>query len=224
MPFTENLCSHVNETVDEKEGCVVCMDCGLVLDDKIFDTSFTTSAYMQDMDAEKNNEEKKEVKELLEKMNLPDSFACFILQKVPKSSTKKYTSKKLSYITYKTLNELGNPVSIKDISAVSGISNKVFTKMQEKSDTIILEPKHIVEKYCKILGLNYKQYTVIKEKLHMLHMISGHNPLTIIASLIYLYSKENNLKHSMKTVANIVGISCVSIQRYLKKNELSYRT
>jgi response regulator of citrate/malate metabolism len=62
---------------------------------------------------------------------------------------------------------------------------------------------------------DFKTFTLIKEKLPTNN--TGHNPLTIIASTIYIFCKENNLKYSMKEIAKTIGISPVSIQRYIKK-------
>jgi transcription initiation factor TFIIIB Brf1 subunit/transcription initiation factor TFIIB len=158
-----------------------------------------------------------EIKELLERLNLPQIFAHDIYENLMKLSPKNNskTKKLIPYFVYKTLNEIGCPVSIKDISSVSGISENDLYDMQQ-SETLVLNPHALLEKYCKLLGLSdFKIYSVIKEKMPIID--TGHNPLTIIASLIYKYCKENNLKYSMKEIASTVGISSVSIQRYIKK-------
>ena len=122
----------------------------------------------------------------------------------------------IPYFVYKTLSEIGFPVSIKDISAVSGISENDIYSMQESEQSLILNPFSLLEKYCKLLGLSdYKTYSVIKENLPTID--TGHNPLTVIASTIYKYCKENSIKYSMKQIASTIGISSVSIQRYIKK-------
>ena len=72
-----------------------------------------------------------------------------------------------------------------------------------------------------MLNLNYKDYTVIKENILKVP-VSGHNPLTVIGTFIYKYSKENRKKLSMKKISTVLQISPISIQRYLK-NELSCR-
>ena len=105
---------------------------------------------------------------------------------------------------------------MKEVSAVSGFTNSDIYKHQENNNVIILKPELMLEKYCKILDLNFTAYSVIKEKMLSVSM-SGHSPLTIIGSNIYLYTKNNNLKIPMKKIAKTINISCISIQRYLKK-------
>ena len=204
-------CQHINEIIDEREGTIICYDCGLVLSNYFFAQSqpqhsfFTPSSILE------------EIKELLERLNLPQIFSHDIYENLLKSSAKtnSKTKKLIPYFVYKTLNEIGCPVSIKDISSVSGISENDLYDMQQ-SETLVLNPHALLEKYCKLLGLSdFKIYSVIKEKMPTIN--TGHNPLTIIASLIYKYCKENNLKYSMKEIASTVGISSVSIQRYIKK-------
>jgi transcription initiation factor TFIIIB Brf1 subunit/transcription initiation factor TFIIB len=199
----------MNEVVDEREGTVICTDCGLVLSHYFMpqtNNSFCGGTFMVE-----------EIKEVLERLNFPQCFCDDIYTNI-KSSKKENTRKKflVPYFVYKTLNELGFPVSIKDISAVTGVSENDIYSMQESEQSLILSPFSLLEKYCKLLGLNdFKTYSVIKETLPSTE--TGHNPLTIIASTIYKYCKENGLKFSMKQIASTVGISSVSIQRYIKK-------
>ena len=199
----------MNEVVDEREGTVVCVDCGLVLSQYYVsqaNTNFCGGNFMVE-----------EIKEVLERLNLPQFFSEDIFNKI-KLSKKENTKKKslVPYFVYKTLNELGFPVSIKDISAVSGVSENDIYNMQESEKSLILSPFSLLEKYCKLLGLNdFKTYSLIKETLPTTD--TGHNPLTVIASTIYKYCKKTGLKYSMKQIASTVGISSVSIQRYIKK-------
>lgn len=199
----------MNEVVDEREGDVVCMDCGLVLSQYYVtqaNTSFSGGNFLVE-----------EIKEFLERLHFPQMFSEDVLRNI-KLAKKENTKKRslVPYFVYKTLNELGFPISIKDISAVSGVSENDIYNIQESNQSLTLSPYALLEKYCKLLGLNdFKTYSVIKETLPTTD--TGHNPLTVIASTIYKHCKENGLKYSMKQIASTVGISSVSIQRYIKK-------
>ena len=210
MSNQENICGHLNEIIDDREGTIICIDCGLVLSDNLYQENTKFSLF--------NNEDNdlNQIKEFLERLNLPLSFSCQIFENYKQIVKKRKNHKNLlSYTIYQTLNEIGYPISIKDISAVTGVSENLIYDMQNNAQSIILEPNSQLEKYCKILGLDFKSYSVIKELLPQIS--TGHNPLTVIASNIYKYCKENNLKYSMKDIASTVGISPISIQRYLKK-------
>jgi transcription initiation factor TFIIIB Brf1 subunit/transcription initiation factor TFIIB len=213
MSHPENICSHLNNVIDEREGSVVCTDCGLVLEDKFF-KFYDSDLFSQDCGEDTSL--KNEVKEILSKLQLPDVYCSSIIQNFKKDLVEKKNKKELlAYVVYKTLNENNIPVSIKDISAISGFSDINIYDRQESNKTIILQPCDLLEKYCRYLNLDYKTYSVIKNNLPIQNL-SGHNPLTIIAASIYSHCKQNNIKISMKKVASTVKISCVSIQRYLK--------
>lgn len=210
MSFTTNCCKHLNEITDEREGIIVCTDCGLVLENYFcLQPHMKFSGFSNEME---------EIKEFLERLNLPHSFAEDIYSNLQTRLNNGKFKKNciIPYCVYKTLSEIGFPVSIKDISSVSGVSENFLYDMQESEKSVVLDPHSLLEKYCKLLGLNdFKTYSVIKEKLPTVD--TGHNPLTIIASTIYKYCKENKLKYSMKHIASTIGISSVSIQRYIKQ-------
>ena len=196
---------HTNKVTDEREGQIVCVDCGLVLTDKIF------LEYNQFSNDEHNNLSNK-VKDILEKLNLPYCFVSDIVRKYLSLQHKKFL---LEYVVYLTLHESGFPISIKDISSVTGISHSRIYDLQENDQSICLRPQDLLEKYCTLLQLDYKTYSLIKKEL-IPEIQTGHNPLTVIAATIYTFSKKNKLKLSMKQIANVVKISSVSIQRYIK--------
>ena len=210
MPYPENLCTHFNSVIDEKEGSVICTDCGLVIEDKLF-------KFYEPCQKEKKSFLEEEVNEILSKLGLPDVFTKTILRNLENEEENRRKKKGfLEYVIYKTLNDNSVPISIKELSGISGISDIDIYNMQEDNKSVILKPCELLEKYCSYLGLNYKTYSLIKKELPSQN-ISGHNPLTITAATIYQYCKKNNIKLSMKKIANTVRISCVSIQRYLKQ-------
>ena len=211
MSNHENFCKHINIISDEHEGSIICIDCGLVISDNLY---VENCFKFQASDVTCNDIE--EIKELLESLNFSTSFALDIYKNVQKGlELKKVKRYLIPFSVYQTLNEMGYPISIKDIVSVSGISENYIYDMQNNEDSIILNHMLLLEKYCTLLGFDFKTYSVIKELLPNLN--TGHNPLTVIASTIYKYCKENKLKYSMKYIASIVGISSVSIQRFLKR-------
>jgi transcription initiation factor TFIIIB Brf1 subunit/transcription initiation factor TFIIB len=216
MPYPEDMCAHINSVIDEREGSIVCTSCGLVLDEKIFNFNNSNLSYQEDG---QNVCFKNEVKEILSKLQLPEVYTNRILENFKNEISQKRNKKELlPYVIYKTLNENGIPISIKDISSTSGFTDISIYDMQESNKSLIVQPEDLLEKYCSYLGFDYKTYTLVKKLLPQQN-ISGHNPLTIIAATIYKYCKLNNIKISMKKISLTVKISCVSIQRYLKNND-----
>lgn len=206
MPHSEHLCPHINQLTDEREGTIVCTTCGLVLEDKLFIASNNN----KDTDATTITQK---INDILDKLNFPKYFTVDILKKYLNSEPKKYL---LEYSIYLTLYESGFPISIKDIANVTGISDSKIYSLQANDQSINLRPEDLLEKYCVLLELNYNTYSLIKKELPS-SIQTGHNPLTVIASTIYLYCKNNKIKLSMKQIASVINISTVSIQRYIKK-------
>ena len=217
MPFNEHLCPHTNEIIDEHEGSIVCTNCGLVLS-SVFKNYVNNFQFENKQKHQLNN--LTNIDELLQKLNKPTGFSDKIynnlssMENINKKENKKNKKELLPYAVYSTLNELKSPISIKDISAVSGFNDSKIYKMQQNNTSIFLQPEDLLEKFTKLLNFDYKTYTVIKEDLPKNK--TGHNPLTIVGTIIYLYCKRNKLKYSIKKIATLVGTSPISIQRYLK--------
>lgn len=197
MADESNTCKHLNVVIDEHEGIYICTDCAHVISnyfihDRIVNTEFQTS--------EKNNE----TLEILARLNLPDSFKDFI------SKQNESLVNNASNIYIKT-NEKNSVVTLKEMSSITGIKPQKLAKNM----TNVINKELLLEKYCTLLDLDFKSSTVIKEN-YLSKEISGHNPLTVVASAIYIYSKKEKKKLSMKKISDVFGISPISIQRYLK--------
>ena len=80
-------------------------------------------------------------------MNMPESYSHKIMEK------NKNSKKSIPYMIYKTLNQDGCPISIRDVSAVSGMTDSKIYKDQETDVVIISRPELMLEKYCKFFGL-----------------------------------------------------------------------
>ena len=214
-----NSCNHKNEIISQRDGDIVCLDCGLVID------KYYVESYKIDKTDIVNNFEKNFVLEMLERLNVPKSFSHYVFKNIFNSKIKRKSESLLSGIIYNTLVELKVPFSMKDISGVTGISTKEIFKEEKKNkdlkNVVIIDLFEILERACSKLNLNYKDYTLIKEAINKTN--SGFNPSTVIAAHIYLYCKEKNIKILLKDISSVTGISCMSIKRYIKKNVNSQR-
>lgn len=204
MSCENNPCKHINQIIDVHEGSYICTDCSQVISNYFYEESY----HKQD-----NNlfPLQNETSEILSRLNLPDSFQDYIVENQNPICNNTNSIVNATNI-YLTTNTNKSVVTLKEISAITGIHSKKIAK----NKTNIIDKYLLLEKYCTLLNLNYKTYTVIKEKLKN-YQISGHNPLTVVASAIYKHSKDNKLKLSMKKISDCFGISSISIQRYLKK-------
>lgn len=202
-------CEHKYPVIDEHEGITVCCDCGIVLENELFmaytQQDNTTNTTSHDS---KHNKINNDALELLNRLNLPED----ILKQLPQ------TEQNINNL-YDVINKHA-VVTTKEFCAASGIKNKKLVKMNQNRiiDTNILL---LLEKYCKLLNLHYRDYTLIKANLEK-RPESGHPPLTIIGYYIFQYCKTKRIKISMKQICSVLAISVISIQRY-RKHELSCR-
>lgn len=198
-------CEHLNQVNDDHEGILVCTDCGLILHDQIFLVDYK----------EPKNEMSNEIDcfylEYINRLNLPEKH----LKNIQQNEYKKNISEVAGHL-YKIINETSS-ITLKEIVSVTGVNEKKLS-MLTKGTVSIVDKKKLLDKYCSQLELNFKQYTVIKEKLKQT-VLTGHNPLTIIASCIFEYIKEEKIKISLKKICQTVGISCISVQRFLKNRK-----
>lgn len=196
-----NTCNHSEEIIDVHEGSVVCVGCGLVKENYYYQEHIPQNPEKQNNFLVVDN--------FLDKFNFTEYFADNINKKLAKSSNKNI--KKIASEIYKTANENNSCLPLKSIMNVSGLkTNQIMS-----NDIHIFNVEEILEKYTKILNLDFKTYTVIKEKI-MSSKDNGFQPLSIIGGFIYLHCQEANKKISMKKIASTLGISPISIQRFVK--------
>lgn len=191
-------CLHINQVSDLHEGTMICTDCGLVLD----------QIFLNDVLDEKEIIEKKQncmYKEMLNRLNISIS---------KDDDCEKTNVTEIACKIYQNIN-CESAITLREVTSVTGVSSKALNNATKGSVTIV-DKEILLDKYCCKLGIGFKHYTLIKELLQKQN-ISGHNPITIISSCIYLYCREKKLKISMKKISEITGISCISIQRYIKK-------
>jgi transcription initiation factor TFIIIB Brf1 subunit/transcription initiation factor TFIIB len=214
-------CQHEIDIIDPHEGTIICTNCGLVKDlyfqenNKSFETPITGDLLGQ-------------VENILEQLHLPQQFSNAIKNNLyPLSSSKKffkpkcktYNIKKVASTIYQTVNKENSTILLKDILNLS----KLTSSQIKTQDVSIVNLEYVIEKYTKRFNLSFNNNTVIKEEI-LKYNNTGFQPLTIIGGIIYRHLIKLNLRKSMKEVAKILGISTISIQRFLKyQNEISSR-
>lgn len=215
-----DMCFHQNEIITESG--YVCRDCGFCKDSfyespkNESQTPFTENDLL-------SNEVISQIKETLERLNLPIYLHKFVSKSILKNkNNQKLTPALVAHHVYKTLSDFSIPFSLKNICSVTGVSKNKISKEQKKSSEssiIFIKTGDLLDRYCGQLSLDFKKSTLIKEKIPQID--GGYNPSTIVSAYIYLFCRANKIKITLKQISNVTGISCMSIQRYLKKNELS---
>jgi transcription initiation factor TFIIIB Brf1 subunit/transcription initiation factor TFIIB len=222
-----NSCSHKKQLVDYREGCVVCEECGLVTEAVFENENYLPDKY-DDEHCGLTKKESEYIREMLERLNLPSANFPHIAEKIlqKKNRGESVSEATMTHCFYLSLADMNIPFSVNDISSITGIKHSRISKDKNCKDSniVIIKSEDILERACSKLNLNFKQYTLIKENISKTKSINGFNPSTVISAHIYFFCKQNNINITLKRVCSITGISCMSILRYMKKNELSSRT
>lgn len=194
-------CLHLNNVIDEHEGTVVCPDCAHVIDTYLYhDTRVCENPI--------NTQVEKDALEILQRLNLPEEIL------------KHSNDIKNIANLYNAIN-LRSVVTIKEFCAASGLTEKFIVKAN-KEKVCKTSMDILVDKYCNIFDLSFKDCTLIKETISN-KPYSGHPPLTILAYEIFKYIRDiKKIKITVKKICKEIGISPISVQRY-KKYVLSHR-
>jgi len=192
-----NNCKHDNKITDFHEGTIVCLDCSFVIEDQVF--------ICNDKPEQNNIASDNDFKEILTRLHC--SYEILKSENITKVSD-----------LYNKVNKT-NSVTLKQFCAVTGLDTKAVVK-NNKQTVCVQNLNDMLEKFCKLFDLSYKNYTVIKEIINS-KPYSGHPPLTVIGYHIYNFIKTvQKKKITIKEICNTLGISSISIQRY-RKYELS---
>jgi transcription initiation factor TFIIIB Brf1 subunit/transcription initiation factor TFIIB len=200
-------CEHLYPVIDEHEGTSVCCDCGLVIEKEMFLNNWTeTDSKVTSVEELLEKNKKNDALEVLSRLNLPTN----ILDQL--TNENQNVDNLYDAINKKTA------VTSKEFCAATGMSAKKLVKLNQHK-ILNTNLSILLEKYCKLLNLSYRDYTLIKALIDK-KPTSGHPPLTIIGYYILVYCRENKIKKYMKDICSTLSISTISIQRY-RKYELS---
>ena len=248
-----NLCengNHENQIEDEREGNVVCTDCGLILG-PIYQYSIVNNdkKYVP----HQNNKDKHIVTSILEDKKILNNLEretielntlCNKLQLYSVTKTQIFDKweiikkwvfdnkikdrKKLHFkkglivmVIYQTLIELDIPRPMSHLCQDAGIMPKYvwyWIKLYQKNlndehKSTILKPTSMSEYFLKPLNLSYKEIQEINKLIESNDVLT-YAPKTLITSCAYMFlRKENKKEYSVKKLANLLGVSVMSIYR-----------
>ena len=85
-----------------------------------------------------------------------------------------------------------------------------------------LTPSQILSTYYTYLDFDYTDLQKMKKMIESAKIKKDFAPTTIAGGTICLYSQENNKKYNVKTIADLICTSPMSIYRYvnsIKRNK-----
>ena len=164
------------------------------------------------------------VKNVADKMHIENDFLIDKVMKLYSEFKSSHILDKnglLMYLFYKTCKDFDYPRSLREISAHSGVSEKRMNRIDKftRSQDAPIDAYQILTAHYIFLDLSYSQ---LKDMFQMIDLIENDNyhPITIAATVSYIYLRKHNKKSSMKHIADLFKISPMSIHRcvnYIKR-------
>ena len=248
-------CEHTSTIDDDRQGDVVCLDCGLVLDKIYRYESFSSlcsplteeysslnkdSCNKSPLNIQKNkylNEDTALLITLCDRLHLNDKIRSSILDEWKKikdwllSSKKKYETDFKALVVmaiYEGLIKEKVPRPISHLCQDVGIQPKsvwIWIKLYKEDARKISSYKpgvfntvDMLEYFLQPLNLNFKELQAVKKKVIFHQNCTSFAPRTLAGACVYVFLKETTIKNiSMKDIANILGISVMSLYRCYKR-------
>lgn len=215
-------CNHENLVTDEREGTVVCINCGLVIEDRIFLSRNLINEEIENKNeiyellfdfAERFHIVKKNIDEIIDRYQM-------VNEKIELKFYKK--EEVLVFCIYENLNK--NNISLLLEQILIFFPNVRNEKKVYEIETLLSSdcPKLIVEdslihRCLSYLDFSFKQKQEIVKIFEKVKYKVDFSPKTIIGSIIYMFCKCNKLKIQLKNICNVCEISQSSVNRALKR-------
>ena len=235
-----NDCSHANTIDDHRTGDVLCIQCGLVLQERIAFESPTKFGV-----SEKSNQKLATdiavnsyhlmLINFCFNAGLPLKLACTAYELYKRTRKEQdlvlisnSTRNHLFASMYVTLHNNGSSFTLRELSAHCNIDLPTLTRLTrtifDKHMNIETYPmaSNIIERLCANLQIERRKSIEIVQNVQdfeIEHSL-GLNPATIAAAFVHLYVKKEKIDLKLKTICEMVGISTVSVKRFLNRFKL----
>ena len=213
------MCQHLRTVVDDHTATVICTDCGLVLDERVI--TYETPN-VKTLVSDKLYPYQVFIFDVCDRYQIFSQAAFDALELISKWIST-YEPKRYDYEAfcalsiYHSLRNHGVPRPFKEVAEYCGVDFKQMWKMESK-----IHPKmksnslhELLKSSTHKVGLSIKDHDTLLMTLKQLEL-KHFSPNNVVASLLYLYCKMKGHKITMRTVANCLKVSSMSVYRCVK--------
>lgn len=245
-----NGCTHENTVEDSKEGTIVCLECALVLEDRIsfyhydggFDKTETKTT------TKKEEEDEQMLFELSDRGMFPqnvvyqtvskyEQYKKFFLGKKQRvddddndeNEKKIKNTAIIAFALYTTLIDNNISRTPIEICQIFNVSTSDLWNVEKKLDNYFFSANRAsnnvadyIERFGGILNISYSSISRIKTISLQLYGMGGVTPQTLAACLIFLYCKHSPTESiiALKTISEKCYISASNLSRNIKLRDL----
>jgi transcription initiation factor TFIIIB Brf1 subunit/transcription initiation factor TFIIB len=215
--ISDDVCNHTETINDDREGELICLGCGLVLE-KIFENDLVTQVTNTNL---KINEF---ILDVCENACIQKNIACEAFNYFTKISKKVAVNKfkdvhLASYAIYETLNRFSSPRTAEEIEFFTGTPvNKLWVIQSSLNFTQTLNnPEDYVERFCSLLDLEFSHLQTVTKIVSELSITVGCvKSNCLIAAAIRLYCNECKIPRTLRLICSICSISPASVHRLMR--------
>ena len=209
-------CSHFRTIDDTTTGDCICLDCGKVIEQLLFNTQ--KCCLSESLGTDKHLYL---LSEICENLNICSSVKSEILKTFLRACQQHHKNKDIliAFAIFDTLRILKMPDRLRDIELSTGIDRKHFLRVNnsENTATETNNTTASLEIYCVLLGLSYEAKKKIESFCNELMGLCSNSTNCILATVILLYCTEHKIEMTLKKICEVCDVSCESVRR-LKKD------
>lgn len=221
--FSRNVCGHCTTVDNEKDGEVVCIECGLVLHPLYMTSPWTSSNSPMCTTHQKALDF---IRDVGENACIPANVICYAenyYEKIKiKLSPKFKTNTVAAYALYESLNKFEVPRMAEEMEHYSGVKMQHIWQVETSLslETPLHNPKNYVSHYCNLLNLCYADQVVVCDAVDCINQDNSLGNLRcncLVGVVIYLFCKEKKKKVTLKKICEKCDISATSIHRVVRQ-------
>ena len=209
------MCEHVEHIIDQHEGSIVCIQCGIVLHMHFLYPIHENRHFMDKL----TSNSKTFLYDCCDRMHLPTSILEIIQKKFSclrdnPAFQKVDDMQLIAYSIYFTLKDQGIGRNIEYIAYNTGITSKQLWKCEslDPNSPIPITIESLLTPVYTLFNLSKQDYDKITEISE--HFQDQHfSPITMTSTLVYLYCKARKIPITVKKVNSVFNVSSMSINR-----------
>ena len=221
-------CNHMRTVEDHNTGDTVCTACGLCIG-PVFAPSYRDAIRSGPVHSTDNSYIRDLILDICEHLDMPTSqadYACWIYKTIipqlfgSKWSNARWSTTVAAYAVFESSVRHQSPRTPQEVSFFAGVTTTDLWAVERSLSSNVddAKPSEYVSRYCDWLGLRHFPYqSAIKEIVDNMYGMRDSRSSCIVACVIFLFSKEHDLKLSMKTVCETCAVSASSVQNLMKK-------
>lgn len=206
----------------ESDGCDVCTDCGLILQQSLSDIGGHAPLQVHDFKL------RSYISNVCERAHIVDGIIDYTLdytRKLRQQLRERNISSKFSdqeicaFALYDSLNRFETSHTLEEISAVSGNCSKKLFKIESVLSvrTAFVSPLFFVDRYCGYLSMTFEHIknvrSIIDNNMHLSHI----QPQCLVAACVYKCVMTHNLNFSLKFICECCNVSVGNVKKVYKK-------